>query len=324
MHSIGQLGHFLLVPLYYAISAVLLGWHWLFSLVLPESGGMSWVLSIIGLTLVIRAALIPLFVKQINASRNMQLIQPKVKELQKKYGHDRERLAQETMKLYKESGTNPFASCLPILIQMPIFLALFRLLDHHAAKGQGIAFLTKELAQSFGAAKIGSIPITATFVNSGGVLAVQLLAAILVVAMTATTFTTQRQLMAKNMPADALSGPYAQQQKLLLYVLPLVFAVGGIAFPIGVLCYWTTSNLWTMGQQFYVIRNNPAPGTAAAKAKAERDRLKAERHGHTAAAALEASADGAAGTGSAATDRRPAQRQQPKKQSREQRKKPWH
>ena len=104
-------------------------------------------LSIIGLTLTVRAALIPLFVKQIKSSRNMQLIQPKVKELQKKYGHDRERLAQETMKLYKESGTNPFASCLPILIQMPIFLALFRLLDHHAAKGDGKAFITTDLAE---------------------------------------------------------------------------------------------------------------------------------------------------------------------------------
>ena len=92
--------------------------------------------------------------------------------------------------------------------------------------------------------------------------------------MTATTFLTQRQLMSKNMPADALSGPYAQQQKMLLYVLPVVFAVGGIAFPIGVLVYWTTSNLWTMGQQFYVIRNNPAPGTPAAKAKEDRDRAK--------------------------------------------------
>ena len=103
----------------------------------PESG-VAWVLSIIGLTLVIRAALIPLFVKQIKSSRNMQLLQPKVKELQKKYGHDRERLAQETMALYKETGTNPFASCLPILLQMPIFLALFRLIDH-ASKGEARA-----------------------------------------------------------------------------------------------------------------------------------------------------------------------------------------
>src|SRR5207253_10395638 len=107
----------------------------------------------------------------------------------------------------------------------------------------------------------------------------QILAGLLVVAMTATTFTTQRQLMSKNMPADALSGPYAQQQKLLLYVLPVVFAVGGIAFPIGVLFYWTTSNLWTMCQQFYVIRNNPAPGTPAARAKQDRDALKRQRTG---------------------------------------------
>src|SRR5215210_5816708 len=122
-----------MVPLYYAVSFVLVGFHRALSTFMDPAGGAAWALSIIGLTLVIRAALIPLFVKQIKASRNMQLIQPKVKELQKKYGHDRERLAQETMKLYKESGTNPFASCLPILLQMPIFLALFRMLDHHAA-----------------------------------------------------------------------------------------------------------------------------------------------------------------------------------------------
>src|SRR5690349_12399096 len=122
-----------MTPLYYVISAVLVAWHWLFeTLGLDPDSGLVWVLSIIGLTLTVRAALIPLFVKQIKSSRNMQLIQPKVKELQKKYGHDRERLAQETMKLYKESGTNPFASCIPIILQMPVFLSLFRLIDQAA------------------------------------------------------------------------------------------------------------------------------------------------------------------------------------------------
>ncbi len=174
----------------------------------------------------------------------MQLIQPKVKELQKKYGHDREKLAQETMKLYKETGTNPFASCLPILLQMPIFLALFRLLDHAAKNKTGNGVLTDSMAKQFGEAKLfGHIPLADTFLDNGGNTSVMVVAAILVVAMTATTFTTQRQLMSKNMPSDALSGPYAQQQKMLLYVLPVVFAVGGIAFPIGVLLYWTTSNL---------------------------------------------------------------------------------
>jgi YidC/Oxa1 family membrane protein insertase len=311
---LGTVGHFVLTPLYYAISAVLLGWHELFSLVLPAKGGMSWVLSIVGLTVVIRAALIPLFVKQINASRNMQLIQPKVKELQKKYGHDREKLAQETMALYRETGTNPFASCLPLIIQMPVFLALFRLLDHAAKNKTGQGFLTDTLAASFGNAKLfGTIPISATFLKNDNSLAVQILAAFLVLAMTATTFLTQRQLMTKNMPADAMSGQYAQQQKMLLYVLPVVFAVGGIAFPIGVLFYWTTTNLWTMGQQFYVIRRNPAPGTPAFEAKVARDRAKG-RFQEVAEEEAVAEAHDAGG-------QQQRQRQQPKRQTREQRRK---
>lgn len=320
MGIFGDIGHFIMTPLYYAISFVLVGFHQAFSaLGLNPAGGASWALSIIGLTLVIRAALIPLFVKQIKSSRNMQLIQPKVKELQKKYGHDREKLAQETMKLYRESGTNPFASCLPILLQMPIFLALFRLLDKAAKDQTGNGVLTDEMAKQFGKAELfGTVPISSSFMDNGGLVSVQILAAVLVVAMTATTFLTQRQLMSKNMPSDALSGPYAQQQKMLLYVLPVVFAVGGIAFPIGVLLYWTTSNLWTMGQQFYVIRNNPAPGTPAAKAKADRDAAKAARHGHGHGGAV-ASTDTVAPEPE--TDRRPAQRQQPKRQSREKRKK---
>lgn len=312
MGFLGELGSLIMTPLYFVISAVLVGWHWLFEkLGMDPDSGLIWVLSVIGLTVTVRAALIPLFVKQIKSSRNMQLIQPKVKELQKKYGHDRERLAQETMKLYKESGTNPFASCLPILIQMPIFLALFRLLDHHAVDGDGEAFVTSSLAKSFRDAELfGVIPLKATFLDNGGSIGVMVVAALLVVAMTATTFTTQRQLMSKNMPPDALSGPYAQQQKLLLYVLPVVFAVGGIAFPIAVLFYWTTSNIWTMGQQFYVIRNNPAPGTAAAKAKEERDRAKAAKHGKPTEIETVVEPE---------PEQRPAQRQQPKKQTKKQR-----
>jgi YidC/Oxa1 family membrane protein insertase len=308
----GDIGSFIMEPLYWAISVVLVGFHNLFSNFMDPAGGASWALSIIGLTLVIRAALIPLFVKQIKSSRNMQLIQPKVKELQKKYGHDREKLAQETMKLYKDSGTNPFASCLPILLQMPIFLALFRLLDQ-ASHGKVHGVLTLEQAEQFGQAELfGAVPISATFLKADGNVAVMAVAALLVVAMTATTFLTQRQLMSKNMPADALTGPYAQQQKMLLYVLPVVFAVGGIAFPIGVLLYWTTSNLWTMGQQFYVIRNNPAPGTPAAKAKADRDAAKAAKHGVTVATEPVSEPE---------PEQRAAPRQQPKKQSREKRKK---
>ena len=322
MGFIGDIFGFIATPLYYAISGVLIAWHKLFTVLgLDPTGGASWALSIIGLTLVIRAALIPLFVRQIKASRNMQLIQPKVKELQKKYGHDRERLAQETMKLYKDSGTNPFASCLPILLQMPIFFTLFHLLNEAARKEEGKGFLTDALAQDFGESKIfGKVPLAESFWGAGvwheggGDGGVMVLALILVLAMTATTFFTQRQLMSKNMPADALSGPYAQQQKLLLYVLPVAFGLGGVAFPIGVLLYWTTSNLWTMGQQFYVIRNNPAPGTPAFKAKQDRDRAKAAKRGTV----LEVEETPVPEV----EQRRPATRQQPQRQSRASRKKP--
>lgn len=308
----GDIGSLIMTPLYYAISAVLLGWHKALSTIgLPEGSGWTWALSIIGLTLVIRAALIPLFVKQIKSSRNMALVQPRVKELQKKYGHDREKLAQETMALYRETGTNPFSSCLPILLQMPIFFALFRLLDratHDEARG----FLTVDQAKLFADSELLSVKISAAFTRANGDVGVMIMAAILVLAMTATTFLTQRQLMAKNMPPDALTGPYAQQQKLLLYVLPVVFAVGGIAFPIGVLLYWTTSNLWTMGQQFYVIRRNPAPGTPAFKAKEERDKAKRARKGEPEPTSLEKVA-------TEVEEKRPAVRQQPKRQSRSQR-----
>lgn len=315
----GDIGSLIMSPLYYAISAILLGFHKVFGALFGPESGAAWVLSIIGLTLVIRAALIPLFVKQIKSSRNMQLIQPKVRALQEKYGHDRELLAQETMKLYKEAGTNPFASCLPLLLQMPIFLALFRLIDRAAQEPEMTrGLMSVQLNQQFADATLFGAKISDTFMLTD-LLGVRVMAVILVLAMTATTFLTQRQLMSKNMPADALTGPFAQQQKIMLYVLPLVFAFSGVYFPIGVLFYWTTSNLWTMGQQFYVIRNNPAPGTPAEKAKEDRDRAKLAKKGKRLPADIEREKQQAAAE-VAAEERRSA-RQQPQKKPRSERKK---
>ena len=270
MDFLSSIGSAIMWPLYQAVSWVLIIWHRIFDLIPNITDGWAWTGAIIGLTLTIRALLIPLFVKQIKASRNMQLIQPQIKELQKKYGHDREKLAQEQMKLWSETGTNPFSSCLPILVQMPIFIALFRVLDQ-AARGVALGALSLQDAQSVAQASIFGAPIAATFVNSEEAI-VKVLTMTLVLVMSATTFLTQRQLMTQNMPAEALTGQYAQQQKILLYVLPVAFAFGGFFFPLGVLIYWTTSNFWTMGQQLYVIRRNPAPGTPAFAAKQERDR----------------------------------------------------
>jgi YidC/Oxa1 family membrane protein insertase len=312
-----DVGSLIMDPLYLVTSFIMTTFHDLFSGWFgsgDEAQGWAWALSIICLTIVIRILLIPLFVKQIKSSRNMQTLQPQVAELRKKYGHDRERLSRETMALYKETGTNPFASCLPLILQMPIFLALFRLIDT-AANGDPRGLLTNDDAKSISTATIFGARIADQFWGASDV-NTQILAAVLVLVMTATTFLTQRQLMSKNMPPDAMSGPYAQQQKMLLYVLPLAFGVGGVAFPIGVLLYWTTSNTWTMGQQFYVIRNNPAPGTPAAKAKEERLARKGKGR------AQPVSAGGSGGDSAVAVKEqpRPPQRNQPKKQSRSKRK----
>lgn len=306
-----------MTPLYFAVSALLVGWHWLLSLVLDPNSGWAWALSIAGLTIVIRTLLIPLFVRQIRSSRNLQLLQPKMKELQKKYGHDREKLGQEMMKLYKETGTNPFSSCLPLLLQSPIFLALFRVLDY-ASKGQAHSSIMQPYVNSLQHAKIFGAEISQTFLKASGPGEnnVKIVAIVLIILMTATMFTTQLQLMRKNMPKAALEGQAAQMQKVMLYVFPIFFLIGGFNFPIGVLIYWFVSNLWTMGQQFYVIRRNPAPGTPAYDAMEARKREHNLRAGKPADEGL-ADANGEIATES---DRRPANRQQPKRQSRSARK----
>jgi YidC/Oxa1 family membrane protein insertase len=268
------------------VSWVLVQFHTLFSNFMDPTSGWTWALSIVGLVIVIRILLIPLFVKQIKAQRNLQIIQPQMKEIQKKYAGDKERQSKEMMKLYKETGTNPLASCLPILLQAPIFFALFSVL-------QGIAMLQPEgvfnweryepLMFNAHDASIWGVPLYATFLNADEVAAdgfsptaTIILASVLILLMSGTTFLTQRQLIVKN---TAPGNPMVRQQKILLYVFPIVFAVGGINFPIGVLIYWFTTNLWTMGQQFWVIRNNPQPGTPAFEALESRKNAKLIRKG---------------------------------------------
>ena len=347
-----SIGSAIMQPLYWVVSGILVLAHGLFSPVFGTASGWTWALSIVTLTVVIRTALIPLFVKQIKSSRSMQLLQPKVRELQKKYGHDREKLGQETMKLYKDNNANPLASCLPLLLQMPIFLALFRVLDGasrtnpatggHYIRGYWLN-QNPDLVDSLNQATIFGARISDTFLKvplAGGITSVHLVTIALIVAMTITLFVTQLQLMRKNMPPEALTGPFAQQQKIMLYVFPLIFAVGGINFPVGVLIYWFTSNLWTMGQQFYVIRRNPAPGTPAYTAWEPRRTAPGKSPGRGPAGAGHgggAETDGGEPSGNGARPRRPLPsgdgaaaaavtsaprvvRQQPRKQTRSKRK----
>lgn len=273
-------------PIEWVVASLMVIWHRLFTFLGFEAdSGIAWALSIVGLVVTIRVLLIPLFVKQIKASRAMQMIAPELKAVQAKYKGkkdqaSREAMSRETMELYSKHKTNPFASCLPMLVQAPIFFALFRVLNYEIGpNADGIGWLTPALSAQADAATLFGAPLSATFLETGSTAPVKIVAAVLIVAMVATTFLTQHQLTRKNMPASALEGPMAQQQKILMYILPFIFVISGPNFPIGVLVYWTTTNLWTMGQQFYVIRRNPTPGSDAEKAHKERLAAKAARKG---------------------------------------------
>jgi YidC/Oxa1 family membrane protein insertase len=166
------------------------------------------------------------------------------------------------MKLYKEHKTNPFASCFPILAQAPIFFALFTVLNG-ISQNKSHGFLKGEYLISAQQANFFGAPLSGTFLGTSDS-GTKLVAILLIAFMSATTFTTQRQLMVKGMPKmDSSNNMMLQQQKIMLYLFPIIFAVTGVNFPIGVLIYWSTTNLWTWGQQFYVIKRNPTPGSPA-------------------------------------------------------------
>ena len=254
----------ILNPLYIAVSWVISTIHGLLSPIFGEASGVSWSVAIIGLVIIIRIILIPLFVKQIKSQRALTALQPHMKEIQKKYKDDRQKQSEEMMKLYKEHKTNPLASCFPILAQAPIFFALFTVLNaigKNPPEGKGV--LTASDAASAAQAKFFGAPISETFLGTTSG-TVKIVTVLLIAFMSLTTFTTQRQLMVKGMPKmDSSNNMMLQQQKIMLYLFPVIFAVSGVNFPIGVLIYWSTTNLWTWGQQFYVIKRNPTPGSPA-------------------------------------------------------------
>ncbi len=274
---------FILNPLYNLVSGIIVLFHNILSPLFGNDSGVTWSLSIMGLVVVIRIVLIPLFVKQIKSQRALTALQPHMKEIQKKYKDDRQKQSEEMMKLYKEHKTNPLASCFPILAQAPIFFALFTVLNGIAAKNDaGVSapiargFLKGDYLESAAQAKFFGAKISETFLGSEDV-KVKLVTVLLIFIMSATTFTTQRQLMTKGMPKmDSSNNMMLQQQKIMLYLFPLIFAISGVNFPVGVLIYWSTTNFWTWGQQFYVIKRNPTPGSPAFE---ELARKKAKKSG---------------------------------------------
>ncbi|MEU1801902.1 membrane protein insertase YidC [Streptomyces sp. NPDC019937] len=304
----------ILGPLYDVVSWIIVQFHSFYSLIFDRNSGWAWGLSIVSLVVLIRICLIPLFVKQIKSTRNMQALQPKMKAIQERYKSDKQRQSEEMMKLYKETGTNPLSSCLPILAQSPFFISLYQVLNH-IANNRTVGVIDQSLLDSARNAHIFGAPLSVKFMDSASKVEslgasltdVRIVTITMIVLMSASQFFTQRQLMTKNVDLTVKT-PFMQQQKMLMYVFPIMFAVFGINFPVGVLVYWLTTNVWTLGQQMFVIRRNPTPGSVAFKARQERLRAKGKLKEEPAEVAAKKAVETAR-----------ANRQQPKRQTKSQR-----
>ncbi|MCP9952200.1 membrane protein insertase YidC [Actinomadura madurae] len=259
----------------YEIVTQLIVWiHTGLSTVVPKDSGWAWGGSIILLTVLLRLVMVPLFVKQIHASRKMQELNPKVQALRKKYKNDKQRLNQEVMKLYQENGANPLSGCLPLLVQMPVFIGLFQALKNisDAKPGESVFGMSADLVASAQHASIFGAHIPDTFLNAWGsdpkswtAIAIT---GIAVVISSCTTFFTVRASM-KRQPVTDDANPMMQAQKMMVFMAPL-FGLFGLGFPLGVLMYWVTSNSWTLAQQHYIYKKYPPLSTddSAATAKA--------------------------------------------------------
>jgi YidC/Oxa1 family membrane protein insertase len=264
----------ILNPLYYAVAWVIMRIHAVLTPVLGADSGWSWGLSIVILVMLMRLIMVPLFVKQMHAQRKMAELSPQVSELRKKYKSDKQKLNEEMMKLYKDNGANPLAGCLPLVLQLPVFFSLFNVLRGIANWKTGtkpLYGLTVPVVTSAKHAHVFGVTLADKFLFSHPTPPVHvILVIILTVALSAvTTFLTMRQTQKRGMIQVTDDNPMAQSQKYMMYIAPF-FALTGLYWQYGLVLYWLTTNLWTLGQQHFMFRNYtpPAPAGAAASASA--------------------------------------------------------
>ena len=265
--------------LYIAVSWVLLRWHQLLTAIgLPSNGGWTWVLSIVFLVITARVLLFRLFVRQVHYQRNMQKMQPKIAKLREKHKNDRAELNRQMMAMQQEEGFNPLAGCLPMFLQFPVFIGLYHSLRHIAdssglcnshgtGKSPNLTLYTFTAHETCSAAqaRIFDAPLAATFRDPSSLIhmlggdptSTRILLAILLVISAGATFGTQ--LLVRANATTVAEGTSATIQKAMLYLIPVGTLASGFLFkfPLGVLMYWFTSNLWTLGQQAYIIKFHP-------------------------------------------------------------------
>jgi YidC/Oxa1 family membrane protein insertase len=209
-----------------------------------DNAGLSWGMSIIALTIFVRALLIPLTYKQLKGMRALQALQPQIKELQAKYKNDKQRMQQEMMNFYKENKVNPFASCIPLVAQLPVFITLFYVLRHELPPDMGCPAAGH--CADYGAS-FGFIPdLTAKATGS-----------VLIVLLVLYVGTQLASGYFMSVTAD-------KSQRTMMFVLPLIFVPFVISFPAGLIVYWITTNFWTIGQQYAIGKVIPMPKVATA------------------------------------------------------------
>jgi YidC/Oxa1 family membrane protein insertase len=259
--------------LYTAVSWVLLRWHDLFSLFLDKDSGLNWSLSIVFLVVTARILLFRVFLKQVHYQRHMQEMQPKIQALRKKYKDDKAEMQRQMMALQQEQGFNPLSGCLPMFLQIPIFIGLYHVLRHLAnsvgrqpgdSRNTLYSFSQSETfsaakAKLFGAPLAARLTDTTDQIHAlgGHVDATRIVVVLLVLISSGATYMTQR--LVRSGATTVPEGTAATVQKLMLYVIPIMTLGSGLFFPLGVLLYWFTSNTWTMGQQFYINKFHPHP-----------------------------------------------------------------
>src|SRR5262245_65285643 len=244
------------------------------SLIMPSTSGEAWFLTIVLLVVFMRLLLVPLFVKQMHSMRKMSALTPQLQELRKKYKGDKQTLNEETMRLYRENGVNPLGGCLPLLAQMPVFFALFSVLRAIAGWQHGMPLpyhMTESVVISAQNANILGAKIGDKVLFTG-TMYVPLQAKIVICCAVAisviTTFMTVRQNTKRGLtPQMTPDNPMAASQKYMAYIVPF-FALSGLYWQFGLVLYWVTTNVWTLGQQWVLFKRYPMPAPAGAPAAA--------------------------------------------------------
>ena len=269
----------MLHPFAWAISYV---WVWIHDLLvllgMSSGSGMAWVLSIVLLTILVRIAIIPLFLKQIRSSRAMQAIQPEMRKIQEKYKGkkdqvSRQKMMEETQALQRKHKVSPFASCLPMLVQMPVLFGMYRAIIAVSSISVGtyiyrgeptdhLGPLTASVSEEIVNSTVFGVRLSHTLCDSfdqPGVVTVFVVAIVLMVAL---QFFSMRLSFSRNMP-DMGDNPMAQSQRSMMYVMPLMFIFSGAFFQMGVVIYTVTASFWALGQSLWTIKVMPTPGSPA-------------------------------------------------------------